>query len=421
MEAEVDISARIRRFALGGMAGISTVLSLRALVPALDWRSGAYAGAVVAVWMTLLLGLQLRHCARALGPSSGSFPAASLLLQSFLVLVPLPVMRDEWAGISGLLAGTFLITVRGGTAWVLEGAVGVAQAGAVLADAHAVGATSLSVLVTGSTGVSFLSVACLARLAERLQAARGEDARLAVVNERLRFARDLHDLIGYSLSTAATKSELAYRLVEHSPGRARAELSQVIEVIRGTHAEVRKVAHDHHHLSLDRELESARSVLEAAGIDPRFSSLGVDFTHRASSVLAAVLREGISNVLRHSTADYCVVRLFRRNSSVTLLIINNGPTPARDVRVSSPGVGLPSLSERVAALGGDLRVSRRGTGERAEFRLEAVVPDTVTGLPGGLVRGRRPVRAKSRLIPWTPSDPAFRHRDPDGVDSVSGT
>ncbi|MDX2537154.1 MULTISPECIES: hypothetical protein [Streptomyces] len=114
---------------------------------------------MVAVWMTLLLGLQLRHCARALGPSSGSFPAAFLLLQSFLVLVPLPVMRDEWAGISGLLAGTFLITVRGGAAWVLAGAVGVAQAGAVLADAHAVGATSLSVLVTGSTGVSFLSVA----------------------------------------------------------------------------------------------------------------------------------------------------------------------------------------------------------------------------------------------------------------------
>ncbi|MDX3132623.1 histidine kinase [Streptomyces europaeiscabiei] len=327
-------------------------------------------------------------------------------------------MRDEWAGISGLLAGAFLVTLGGRAAWILAGAVGAVQACAVLLAVREPGAALFSLLATGLTGVTFFSVMCLARLAERLQAARGEDAQLAVIHERLRFARDLHDLVGYSLSTAATKSELAYRLVERSPGGARAELSQVIEVIRGTHAEMRKVAHDHHHLSLDKELESARSVLESAGIEPRFSSLGVDFTHRASSVLAAVLREGTSNVLSHSTARYCVVRLFRRNASVRLVIINDGPAPARDV--SSRGVGLRSLSERVVALGGNLDVSRRGTGDREEFRLEAVVPETAIGPSGDIVRGRRPVRGRSRLIPWTSSDPAFRHRDPDGVDSVSG-
>ncbi|URM89879.1 histidine kinase [Streptomyces sp. MRC013] len=417
---EVDILPRIQKLAVGGMAGISAVLSLHAFTSALKWRPDIYETTAIAFLLATVTGLHILHCSRALCSASNSPPTISFFLQSLLTLSPLPLVHGEWAGISGLLAGAFLITLDGRTAWALAGALSTLQACATFLTSAEAGAALFSLTITGLTGLTFFCVTRLAQLAERLQAARGEDAQLAVINERHRFARDLHDLVGYSLSTAATKSELAYRLAERSPDSARAELSQVIQVIRNTHSEMRKVAHDYHHLSLDNEIESARSVLEAAGIEPRFSSLGVDFAHRSSSVLAAVLREGTSNVLKHSTARYCVVRLFRRDDSVRLVIINDGPTPKRETGGTLHGVGLRSLSERILALGGRLHVSRGGIAGHEEFRLEAMVPDTPAGLIRNVIRGRGSVWGESRLIPWMASDPALRHRDPDGVDSVSG-
>ncbi|MFE2938365.1 sensor histidine kinase [Streptomyces sp. NPDC059255] len=420
IHVDADVSTRVRRSALGAIAGISSILSLNVLSAVLERGTSVAVALGVVVLLAVLLGLQTLHCFRALRASPGTLSVVPLLIQSILTFAPLPVMRAEWAGISGLLVGAFLVALNGRYSWILAGAVGVVQASAAVPFPSEMHISFLSLLITFSTGLAVFGVMRLARLADRLHAARQEDAQIAVINERLRFARDLHDLVGYSLSTAATKSELAYRLIERSPAGARVELSQAIEMIRGTHAEMRKVAHDHHHLSLERELESAQSVLEAAGIESRFSFIGVDFTHHSSSVLAAVLREGISNVLKHSAASYCVVRLFHRNASVRLVIINDGPTLGVNGGVISNGVGLRSLSERVVALRGSLDVSRRGSEDRQEFMLEAVVPDIPDRFPRIVRQDRAAVSGRSRLIAWTTSDPALPHRDPDGVDPVPG-
>ena len=160
-----------------------------------------------------------------------------------------------------------------------------------------------------------------------LDTARKEIARLAVMTERLRIARDLHDLLGHNLSLIALKSELARRLVSVAPERAIVEISDVENVARTTLQEVREAVSAFRQPTLKSELSAAQEILAAAGISYRFD--GDDHIVDAlpttiEAVLSWTVREGVTNVIRHSRAHQCTIRVTRDDYQITIEVIDDG-------------------------------------------------------------------------------------------------
>ncbi|MFI0349687.1 sensor histidine kinase [Actinomadura sp. 9N407] len=203
-------------------------------------------------------------------------------------------------------------------------------------------------------------------LHQEADAARETQARLAVTEERLRFSRDLHDLLGHSLSLIAVKSELAIRMAENDPVRAREEMTDVRRAARDALREVRAAVRGYRAVELDAELAGVRAVLEAAGVRCEIAD-PPDLPPEVRSVLAWVIREGATNVIKHSEARRCTITLALYGDSVVLEMSNDGTRAPHD----DPGSGLAGLSERVEILGGTLTAGRRG---RDGFLLRAVVP-----------------------------------------------
>ncbi|MEO3809526.1 histidine kinase [Sphaerisporangium sp. B11E5] len=201
------------------------------------------------------------------------------------------------------------------------------------------------------------------RAAEEGEEAR---ARLAVTEERLRFARDLHDLVGHSLSAIAVKSEVATRLAATDGGRAAAEMAEVRVLARQSLHELRGAVRGYRTVDLAAELRSVRAVLEAGGIRCALDPVPDGLPQDVATVLAWVVREGTTNVLRHSKAGECRIGLAVRDGKAVLEMANDGA----DGPSAGSGSGLAGLTERVASLGGVL--TARGDGGR--FLLSAVVP-----------------------------------------------
>jgi two-component system sensor histidine kinase DesK len=206
-----------------------------------------------------------------------------------------------------------------------------------------------------------------------LAEARDELARNAVAEERLRFARDLHDLLGHSLSMIALKTELAGRLIAVDPDRARAEIADVEAAARGALAEVRDAVSGYRRVSLRQALVEARSALSAAGITLRAPASVEPLPESVDSVLGWVVREATTNVLRHSGARSVTVQLSSAADVVTLATTDDGRGPA-----GGAGSGLAGLAERVEALGGRLEA---GAAPGRGFRVTAHLPVTVPTAP----------------------------------------
>jgi len=207
-----------------------------------------------------------------------------------------------------------------------------------------------------------------------LRAAREEIGRLAVTAERLRIARDLHDLLGHNLSLITLKSELAGRLVAAAPERAAAEIGDVERVARGTLQQVREALAGYRQPVLADELHGAQEMLAAAGIDYRFEGderLLVDLLPALEALLASTVREGVTNVIRHSHARHCVIRATRGPESVRVEITDDG-APGQSTQ-RQPGNGLRGLAERAAALGGTCE-AKPLVAEHGGFRLVVSVP-----------------------------------------------
>src|SRR3954452_419704 len=196
-----------------------------------------------------------------------------------------------------------------------------------------------------------------------LAAARAEVARLAAENERSRIARDLHDLLGHSLTTITVKAGLARRLAERGDTeRSKTEITEVEQLSRRTLGDVRAAVAGHRDVTLAGELATAREVLRAAGIIAELPG-SVDVVDPSLSELFGwVVREGVTNVVRHSRAEHCRVDLGRDWIEI-----------ADDGRGGSAvsGNGIAGLRERLTAAGGTLTVP----GGFAGFRLRATVPE----------------------------------------------
>ncbi|WP_433238037.1 sensor histidine kinase [Streptosporangium sp. CA-135522] len=188
-------------------------------------------------------------------------------------------------------------------------------------------------------------------LTRRLQQARAELARLAVVRERLRVARDVHDLLGFHLSAIALKGELA----EHLPADQRAaQLADVAGIAGRALADFRSITGEPAELALATEIEAARSLLEAAGVKVR-TRVSVPVPPSADHLLATVLREAITNVVRHADAHVCEIELTAEGETVRLRVSNDGARQTRE-----GGSGLANLASRAREAGGALQARAEG-------------------------------------------------------------
>ncbi|MFF2726394.1 sensor histidine kinase [Streptomyces sp. NPDC058008] len=260
-----------------------------------------------------------------------------------------------------------------------RGAVLVAAvAVACLTGAGVVGLAGPSLLLAVSASVfmvPFMAVASRAsgwsvRLIEQLAAARETQARLAVAEERLRFGRDLHDVLGRNLAVVALKSELAAQLARRGLPEAEEHMVEVQRIARDSQREIRSVVRGYRTADLHTELVGARSVLEAAGIDCRIEYGPADRLPTAvQSALGWVVREGTTNVLRHAQgASRCTMALRTAGPTEALLVVENdgaSDTP------SGAGTGLTGLKERLAGTGGTLATEQQPGGI---FRLTARIP-----------------------------------------------
>src|SRR5215210_3937589 len=220
-------------------------------------------------------------------------------------------------------------------------------------------------------GVGMIVVSRLVVTVRELRAAREEIARLAVAEERLRFARDLHDLLGHSLSLITLKSELAGRLLPAEPQKAATEVRDIEGVARRALREVREAVVDYRQPTLDGELAGACEMLEAAGIDCRIEHETGVLTSRTDAVLAWAVREGTTNVIRHSHAGRCEIRVTRDGEKVRAEVIDDGLGSSAEREGMATGSGLSGLAERVAASGGDFQA---GPLPEGGFRLCVSLP-----------------------------------------------
>jgi len=225
-------------------------------------------------------------------------------------------------------------------------------------------------------GIGMIAVSRLVITVRELQAARREIAQLAaaeaVARERLRFARDLHDLLGHSLSSIALKSELAGRLLPAAPERAAAEVRDIESVARRSLREVREAVSGYRQPALDEELNGAREMLHAAGIACGIENDVSDLPNAMDTVLAWTVREGVTNVIRHSRAGRCEIRITQDGEEIHAEVKDDGyGSPPEHEGIRPGGSGLSGLAERVAASGGEIEA---GSLPEGGFRLHVSLP-----------------------------------------------
>ncbi|MFB9876534.1 sensor histidine kinase [Planobispora siamensis] len=264
---------------------------------------------------------------------------------------------------------TLAAIVAGGLArWAVSRAEGAPVETAVPA---AIALSALLLVVV----IAFRSSMWTLRVVWELDRARKAQARLAVAEERLRFARDLHDVMGRNLSVVALKSELAAQLVRRGRPGAAEEMLQVRRLAQDSLAEARAVVGGYRTADLDAELAGARSVLASAGIGCTVVGDGYGLPAEVQDALGWVVREGVTNVLRHSQARVCTVSLRHvpdaGGGRVKLTMENDGVTGPGARRPEWAGSGIPGLTERLAARGGRLAAAY---GQPDRFRLTAELP-----------------------------------------------
>ncbi|HEX5503844.1 MAG TPA: histidine kinase [Thermomicrobiales bacterium] len=302
-------------------------------------------------------------------------------------------LRLRLAVLAVLAATVFALALTQGIEWLWFVSYAGLAAGVALSPRAAVWATAALMLLAAATGLGIaagldtgrfvvlaaaggfgmLGVGRLLDTIGELRAAREELARLAVAEERLRFARDLHDLLGHSLTEIALKSELAGRLVSAAPERAAREIGDVERAARAALREVREAVAGYRQPALAEELAGARELLAAAGIQATISQTAGPLPPAADAALAWAVREGVTNVLRHSRARRCAIEVAREENTLSAAITDDGrgAPPAG----GPGGNGLAGLTERAAALGGRVAAGPlAGGGFRLRVELPADTP-----------------------------------------------
>lgn len=276
---------------------------------------------------------------------------ALVIALAVLALAEIPFARDD-----ALIMGIFVcvpVVIRYGTRGLPV--VGVFTALAVVLPVvvrswHETVGTSVqngTLIAIPLTGLAMFGFGRVIMGSKMLAEARIEVARLAAENERNRIARDLHDLLGHSLTTITVKADLADRLVGHDVDEAAKEIREVAALSRRALGDVRAAVANFREVTLAGELASGRELLRAAGIVAELPHAADIFDDATQELFGWVVREGLTNVVRHSKARTCHVRI--SPSAIEVVDDGLGGSPGS-------GSGLSGLTERAAVLGGSLQV-----------------------------------------------------------------
>jgi two-component system, NarL family, sensor histidine kinase DesK len=303
---------------------------------------------IVAFWGMRLL----RRRGREISPA---LRLGVLALQVALAAATVPAVGEDALGMLVYVVVTafFAVPLRAATA-IAGGAILL-----VLVLPHAVPGWETKYNLAFSVFAASVAMWGILQIVERnfqLAAAHSEIARLAVANERNRFARDLHDLLGHSLTVVTVKAELAGRLVRLAPERAETEIAELECIARGALRDVRDAVAGYREVVLAGELASARTVLSAAGIEAELSDAVDQVPADRQELFGWVVREGVTNVVRHSSAKRCRIRI----TPTAVEITDDGRGPAEGP--ATTGHGLAGLRERAEAAGGSLSVGRSAEG-----------------------------------------------------------
>ncbi|MFF1336888.1 sensor histidine kinase [Streptomyces sp. NPDC058290] len=253
---------------------------------------------------------------------------------------------------------------------------GTALAGAISAGEE--GWVTLGIVYgTLLSGMVTASILALSETVKELRDTRQELARAAVDQERLRFSRDLHDLLGHTLSVIVVKSEAARRIAPRDMDAALAQVADIESVGRQALTEIREAVTGYREASLAAELDRARGALTAAGIEPVVRQSGPPLPPQAAALLGWVVREAATNAIRHSGATSCEIEVRSFAERVSLVITDDG----NGVGSTPPGSGLTGLTERLAAAGGTL-VGGPVAGPGRGFRVTAELPVEPAGPEG---------------------------------------
>jgi two-component system sensor histidine kinase DesK len=328
----------------------------------------------------------------------GSASAVFVVAAGWLLTSPQPVtsrIRWEWlvvcAGVAVAIlvvggqnwAATLIITgaVIGANVparWAVAGAAGCAAAGLGICLSRGTSLSNdLNVLI-GPPLAAVITYMAVRRgeLFDTLRDTRAELARMAVANERLRIGRDLHDLLGHSLSLITVKAELAGRLIESNPDRAAREITELQTVARRSLGEVRAAVTSYRQPNLAAELAEARQLLAAAGMDCRIAApAAVDLAPDVDELLAWIVREGATNAVRHSGARIVTITVTTAAGELIAEVADDGTGPVRSAERSAGGhgSGLVGLAERARKAGAQFTVGEGlgGSGFRILVRVPA--------------------------------------------------
>ncbi|MFJ9812943.1 sensor histidine kinase [Streptomyces sp. NPDC101158] len=299
--------------------------------------------------------------------------------------------RLTWALLGTLTALTFTLAIAYGDEWLLFFPLLGLAVGAVARGGRRLPVIAFTLVAAVATvtfwkdgwdsfGIvygTFISTMVTAAIlalhstVRQLEATRGELARTAVEKERLRFSRDLHDLLGHTLSVIVVKSEAARRLAPRDLDAALAQITDIESVGRQALTEIREAVTGYREGSLATELDRARDALSSAGIEPVVRQSGPPLQPQTEALLSWVIRESATNAVRHSGATRCEIDLGGTPERVRLTITDNGRGAPDTGNDSLSGSGLKGLAERMATAGGTLTP---GPGPRGGYRVTAELP-----------------------------------------------
>jgi len=213
------------------------------------------------------------------------------------------------------------------------------------------------VFIAVAVGSGNLVAAQRMRANKQLNLAHEQIAHLAKLAERERIARDLHDVLGHTLSVVVLKSELAGKLMERDPERARTEIGEVEQIARKALGEVREAIRGYRSEGLAAEIDRARKILDAAGVTLECEARPPLFAPAEETVVSLIVREAVTNIVRHAQASHCRLDFHANGDGTELVVEDDGRGGIR-----AEGNGLRGMRERVESIGGRLRIdSGQGT------------------------------------------------------------
>jgi two-component system, NarL family, sensor histidine kinase DesK len=376
LDDQADRLASTRRLIL------SAIVAFFLVAPFFSRPRPTLAQAAFLVPATVILILLFSRVVMAYGPPRRDRAATiSMIVIIVLGVAILIVGGLNWVGaifITGAVAGRLAQSSRGAVA----GAACCSAAGLGIGLYHGVNYGNILELILGPALAAFFAYAAARRgeLVAKLRETRAELARMAVADERLRIARDLHDLLGHSLSLITLKAELAGRLIGTDPDRAEREITDLEAVARRSLGEVRAAVTSYRQPTLATELAEARQMLAAAGMDCEIRAPAhIELAPEAEALLAWTVREGATNVVRHSAARSVTITITATADEVTAEVADDGVGPAWDSGPDSGqpgpgehGSGLTGLTERARQIGAQISAGEGHAGKG--FRLLVRVP-----------------------------------------------